>query len=869
MERNQILDAFIWEAFADGPLENDTLTEFRPMLVALGQLSRKDDAPLARACLELIARVDTAIAPEGSSDGVREALRALLELAGIDGEDHEGASDSAESDPENELLQMFLDSCGDALDHIEGLLLAVDEGSASADDVGELRRCIHTFKGECGVLSLHVPQGLCHEAETAIDRAQELGFDIPATLFLALVDWNRDYLTLIGDNANAEAPDHSKLLGDIEACCGGRQAAKETSEAPDAGIPDVPEPASEPEIDESEKIEYAASVFEDETLPEFLSEAQQHLEDAEAALLELEADPSEDECIHRIFRAFHTIKGVGGFLGLDPVCALAHSSETLLGKFRQADLLFTPEHGNLVLEAKDLMSRLLGALEGSEPPAVVVLKDLVGRLDYAATGGDVSALASAPKPAPVTPPAAPAADQQAPEAEPEPEPVSAEAEPAKENPVEAPAVTEAPASLPIKEVAPSKPAAKPASASAKSRQSDKKVTVDSTIKVNTQRLDALVDMVGELVIAQQMVMEDDLVVNRASERLRRNLQQLCKITRDLQESSMSLRMVTFKSTFQKMHRLVRDVSAKAGKQTRLELVGTDTEVDRNVVEKISDPLIHLIRNAIDHGLEGPDDRVALGKEAEGTIVLSAGHQGGAVVIQVTDNGRGLARDKILAKAVERGLINPNVDLDEMPDSAVFKLIFEPGFSTAAQITDISGRGVGMDVVRRNIESMRGKVEIQSTQGVGTTFTIQLPLTLAIIDAMLVQSGDQRFVIPTPSIIQSFQPNPAQVHALCSGNSLVEVRGTLVPVLRLDSLLSQGACGEATSDSTLIMVEAMDRRICLFVDDILGQQQVVIKSLGEGMPRIPVISGGAVLGDGNVALIIDVEGLMSEVESSSC
>ncbi|MEM8712585.1 MAG: chemotaxis protein CheA, partial [Planctomycetota bacterium] len=396
----------------------------------------------------------------------------------------------------------------------------------------------------------------------------------------------------------------------------------------------------------------------------------------------------------------------------------------------------------------------------------------------------------------------------------------------------------------------------------------KKAKYDSTIRVSTQRLDSLVDMVGELVIAQQMVVQGTESINASDgDQLFRNLAHLGKITRDLQEASMSLRMVTFQSTFQKMHRLVRDVASRAGKSIRLEIQGADTEVDRNVVDKISDPLVHLVRNAIDHGVEPPTEREAIGKPAQGHVTLAARHQGGAIVISLKDDGRGLDREKILAKAREKGLLAPDRDTSEMSDGAVFKLIFEPGFSTAAAVTDISGRGVGMDVVKRNIEAMRGKVEIFSEKGKGAEFQIQLPLTLAIIDAMIVRSGAQRYVIPTLSIVQSFQPNEKQLHAIRGDAPVVEVRGQLVPLKNLEQILDGYATAEdEPSQSTLILVEGMGRRVCVVVDEIIGQQQVVIKKLGPCTPPARVISGGAILGDGRVALIIDIEGILAETES---
>ncbi len=390
-----------------------------------------------------------------------------------------------------------------------------------------------------------------------------------------------------------------------------------------------------------------------------------------------------------------------------------------------------------------------------------------------------------------------------------------------------------------------------------------RVKVDSTIKVNTKRLDMLVDMVGELVIAQSMVLQDKVIQGIDDQVLNRNIGQVSKITRDLQEASMSLRMVTVKSTFQKMARLVRDVSSKSGKTVALSIAGEDTELDRNVVEEIADPLVHMIRNAVDHGIEAPEDRARVGKTAEGHLNLRAYHQGGSIIIEIKDDGRGLDRDRILQKAMERNLLPPNTRAEDMQDQETYNLIFQPGFSTAEQVTDLSGRGVGMDVVRRNIEALRGKVEIFSNPGKGTTFLMRLPLTLAIIDGMIVTVGGQRYIVPTLSIERSLSPDPKDVHHIQDQGEVIKVRGSILPVYRLKDVFERDDGTSDISDGILIVLEVNNSRVCLLVDEILGQQQVVIKNLGLQDSHIRGVSGGAIMGDGKVALIIDVEGLVEE------
>jgi two-component system, chemotaxis family, sensor kinase CheA len=338
-------------------------------------------------------------------------------------------------------------------------------------------------------------------------------------------------------------------------------------------------------------------------------------------------------------------------------------------------------------------------------------------------------------------------------------------------------------------------------------------------------------------------------------RLGRNLAQLSRITDELQRTAMSLRMVPIRSTFQKMNRLVRDLASRQGKQVELVLSGEDTELDRTIVEELNDPLVHMIRNSIDHGIEKPEVRLAKGKSAQGIIRLSAGHQGGNIVIKIQDDGSGLNRERILAKAIDQGMVNPNENLTE---GAIFQLIFAPGFSTAEIVTDISGRGVGMDVVRRNIEKLRGKIEIESTPGQGSTFTIFLPLTLAIIDGLLVGVGKQRFILPTLLVRESFRPVASMISTVHSRAEMIQVRGKLSPMLRLHEYFNVPPRSTNPTQGIIVVVGTERDQRCLLVDDLLGKQEVVIKSLGETFKQNRAIAGAAILGDGCVGLILNVD-----------
>jgi two-component system chemotaxis sensor kinase CheA len=387
----------------------------------------------------------------------------------------------------------------------------------------------------------------------------------------------------------------------------------------------------------------------------------------------------------------------------------------------------------------------------------------------------------------------------------------------------------------------------------------------ASVKVDTRKLDNLVDMVGELVIAQAILQEDPALLKAADERLTRNLAQLKRITSDLQKNAMSMRMVPIRQTFQKMARLVRDLSKKSGKAVDLVLSGEDTELDRRVVEDINDPLMHMVRNSVDHGIEDAARRTGAGKRPEGRLALSAYHQGGNIVIAIADDGAGLDTERILAKAVSQGLVQPG---ETLPPSEIHQLIFQPGFSTAEVVTEISGRGVGMDVVRRNIDALRGRIEIQSTPGQGTTFLIKLPLTLAILDGLLLGVGSERFVMPTFAVRESLRPVPEHVHTVKGRPCMIQVRDKLVPLVRLSELYGIEARETDICRSTVVVIEDDGHQVGLVVDQLLGKQEVVIKTLGETFGQMAGVAGGAILGDGRVGLILDAHGIVGRTRGDS-
>jgi two-component system chemotaxis sensor kinase CheA len=407
------------------------------------------------------------------------------------------------------------------------------------------------------------------------------------------------------------------------------------------------------------------------------------------------------------------------------------------------------------------------------------------------------------------------------------------------------------------------PAAAPPARVAKPSAAAATAAGDSSIRVSIEKVDQLINLVGELVITQAMLLQTATQMQgQAPERLTVGLAQLERNTRDLQESVMSIRMMQISFVFSRFPRVVRDLSSKLGKQVELKTSGETTELDKSLIERIADPLTHLIRNSLDHGIESPEKRVAAGKSPVGTITLKAYHQGGNIVIEVGDDGAGLPRQKILDKAREKGLPVS----DQMTDQEVFHLIFEAGFSTAEQVTDVSGRGVGMDVVRRNIQGMGGRVEIDSMIGVGTRITVRLPLTLAILDGMSVAVGDQTYILPLSYVIESLQPEPEDIKTLSNQGRVIQVRGEYLPVLVLPELFGIKSKWRKFTQGIMIVIDADGTKAALCVDALIGQHQVVIKSLENNYRRVTGVSGATIMGDGHVALILDVSAIAGMAKS---
>ncbi len=551
-----------------------------------------------------------------------------------------------------------------------------------------------------------------------------------------------------------------------------------------------------------------------ELIGDFVLEAREHLATIEQQCLALEQDPGNPEAVHSLFRGFHTIKGLAGFLELPQIQAVAHEVETVLDLARNGQLAITPGVIDVILASADYLSRGVRAVEAAGAGNPLEAGDDNGPLLER-----VRALAAGSKTEAASPEVSPASSP------------GAEAE-----------------------LAPATPGPEGPAGAGSQKPAARKIFETFTVRVDTSKLDYLMDMVGEMVIAQSLVRHDPLLAANTDPNLLRNLSQLTRVTGEVQRTTMAMRMIPIGQLFNRMARLVRDLSRKAGKRAELETSGEDTELDKTIAEELSDPIMHMVRNSIDHGIESPEERAAAGKPPVARVRLAAYHHGGQIVVEVGDDGRGLDREGILRKAQQRGLVEGN----DHTDTEVFNLIFEPGFSTASKVTDVSGRGVGMDVVRRHIQKLRGRIEVESERGRGARFLLKLPLTLAIIDGLVVGVGEARYIVPIYTVREIIRPSDETVFTVRGTDEMAMVHGRLLPLVRFYKRFGVPARYEDPCQALIIVAESDNREYCLMVDELLGRQEVVIKSLGETLKNIPGIAGATILGDGRVGLIVDMD-----------
>ncbi|MDD4071447.1 MAG: chemotaxis protein CheA, partial [Desulfobacterales bacterium] len=581
-------------------------------------------------------------------------------------------------------------------------------------------------------------------------------------------------------------------------------------------------------------------------LSDFVVESLENLETIEINLIDLEQNPGNKETINAIFRPFHTVKGVSGFLNLKDINRLSHATENLLDGARQGEFQIKDEVIDIILESVDTLKKMIRGVESSLSEGATVIE----------SGMDIGLLIEKIK-------------QIGQNARQENLPLGEillrkgtlksedlERSLQKQKDIPGKRLGEILISEKITE--------SKAVISALRDQKKGHRLLDLQVKVDTKKLDNLVDLTGELVIAQAMLKQNAQDFSaRLGQRCDQNFNHLAQIVSSLQKIAMSMRMVPIKSMFQKMFRVVRDLARNSGKEVDLEMYGEDTEIDRNVVDELYEPMVHMIRNSVDHGIESPEERVRIGKNRKGKVVLRAYHKGGNIIIEIEDDGKGLNKNGILEKAISKNLIDRDAQLTE---SEIFDLILQPGFSTAQQVTEISGRGVGMDVVKRSIEKLHGRLDIQSEYGRGTNFVIRLPLTLAIIEGMLVRVGKERYVIPTMTIIESIKPKKEDYYTVKGQGEMIMARGKLLPLIRLNRICGVQADSDNPWDGLVVVIENKNDQRCLLLDELLGQEEIVIKSLGESLKKVKGLAGGAILGDGRVGLILDMAGLFEISEN---
>lgn len=592
----------------------------------------------------------------------------------------------------------------------------------------------------------------------------------------------------------------------------------------------------------------------------FFEESQEHLDEMEHLLLELNTEAPDSEQLNSIFRAAHSIKGGSGIFGFDALGSVTHVMESLLDRVRQRTLAITPQMVDLFLNSIDVLEGILHSYKSG------------GEIDWPGANKICERLEA------VTEKKQPVIevnegfgffdDEDAPVVEDGygffgdpvlPSPAQPYGFFNEEDVLSAPAVSAPVIAASVVE------SLNTAAAPATKAKHDSGGSEASSIRVDVAKVDQLINLVGEIVITQSML---NLIGQRIEGSLGEKFQSIAaeleRNTREIQEAVMSIRMLPVSFVFNRFPRVVRDLAGKLGKSIDLIIEGGETELDKGLTEKLVDPLTHLVRNSIDHGIESSEVRAERGKNPTGTVILRAAQQGGSIVISISDDGGGLSRSKILAKAREK-----NIPIADNPsDAEVYQLIFAPGFSTAAQITDVSGRGVGLDVVQRNVQSLGGRIDIESAEGVGATFTIRLPLTLAIVDGMCVSVGDQTFIIPLVNIVESMQPLAKDIKTLAGDDQLLLVRDQYWPILPLYKIMQLEPQFTEASKGIAVLIEANKHRFALFVDGLVGQQQVVIKSLEQHYKRVQGVAGATIMGDGSVALILDVESLALNVNTSS-
>ncbi len=635
-----------------------------------------------------------------------------------------------------------------------------------------------------------------------------------------------------------------------------------------------------------------------EILEDFLIEAFELIEQLDQDLVELENNPEDLELLNSIFRVAHTIKGSSSFLNLDTLTELTHHMEDVLNKARKGELTLTPAIMDTVLESIDMMKALLYSVRdtGSDQNDDIVIGPVCKKLDAISSGKEPDEVEedSSSEPEEETKEEEPQEEHSEPEEEPDysdmsDEEVEAEIErllqekkaekkkkKAAKKEQEPKQQKEVQTQESKKEESPKKEAPKAApKQQAKKAAPVKKSsgsTLEQTIRVEVKRLDHLMNLIGELVLGKNRLLKiyDDVEERYEGEKFLEELNQVVSsvsiVTTDLQIAVMKTRMLPIAKVFNKFPRMVRDLSRELGKNIDLKISGEDTELDKSIIEEIGDPLVHIIRNSCDHGIEDAETRLKMGKPEHGTIELKAYNEGNAIVIEIVDDGKGLDPDMLIQKSLEKGIITER-EADNLSEKEIFGLIFRPGFSTAAQVTNVSGRGVGMDVVKTNIEKLNGIIDIDSEKGKGTTIKLKIPLTLAIIQALLVGAQEEYFAIPLASVLETVRVPAEEIYSI-EGKDVLRLREEILPLVRLSDVFGIEEVFEGGENLYIVVIALADSKLGVVVDTLVGQEEIVIKSLGDYLQGIKGIAGATIRGDGRVTLIVDVGALMELAKETS-
>ncbi len=750
-----------------------------------------------------------------------------------------------------EILQSFISESSEGIEETEPLLIELEEtiskcGHVDSSKIDKIFRTFHSIKGSAGFIGLTITNRTTHHAETLLDLVRKNKIPLikdHIDIFLELCDFFRGVFNHLRSKATEEGFEEraqelierlDRMVNETPASAGVEPNSDEQVEIDSHAQKEQRETQGE----EPEKIDYSELqelLVTDELIKQYVAETDELLDSLEQELLEIEKNPGNVELADNAFRSLHTLKGNAGFLDYTDIVTITHISENFLELVRSGELELTHSQISILLEIPDKIRNALQNMSSNKKPVIENLDDFIELMTNSFNGHEKEKTI-------VSPQQKIGLDEVLPQIE------KTESQDAKAGPVR------------------SDPEERPKMESVEKAAVSKKSVSNEFIRVDVNKLNELMDLVGEIVIAESMVSQHPDIMEKDLPGFEKSAMHLQKNIRYLQEISTSMRMVPVSGLFRKMIRLVRDLANKSGKKVELSIAGGETDVDRSVIEHISDPLVHIIRNSVDHGLELSDERKQAGKDPVGNVFLEAKRVGGEIWIVIQDDGKGLDREKIIAKAIEKGIITGTGE--DLTDQQVSDMIFAPGFSTADKVTDISGRGVGMDVVVRNLESIRGRVEVASKKGEGSTFSLRIPLTTAIVEGMLMRVGHSIYAIPTLDIRESLKIQQSSVTNLFDGQEIVKIRDELLPVLRIHELHNIFDAKTDLNEGLMVVAEKGSKSVCLFVDEIIEQKQLVIKSLPPYMGEVKGVNGCTILGDGNICLILDIANIIKLAETQS-